>query len=516
MMRRLSAVILVLYRMELGLSLTLNEYYGSGMVLQRDANNKLWGYGTVDVDMIRMSCETPDGAESKHTYRPVQVTDGVWEVRIQGQPASTVCSIQNDNSTDGGFELTDVVFGDVWICSGQSNMALGMSHIINATQEIAASAAYSDRLRYTVVAQNPQTKEDDNLHMRMSLPWSNADNQDRLKFMSAVCFLFGRRLYDELKVPIGMVGSYWGATPIESWSNQATLDRCGIAAYNRPNNPKWTSSSLWNGMVNPMKRNTVKGFLWYQGEANHGWNRDLYNCTFPAMINDWRNQFADNSATSDSAPFGFVQLSTNELNAERNSFSVIRWHQTADVGYVPNEKLTNVFMATPLDTFDNVGHLHPRYKQIVGERLALSGLHVAYGQEQFPLYGPFPVDLQPSRTKEGETLTIVYDRDFTYSDDEISGFYYCNMAPEECDATETIEHWKEISKGLVIQIDSRTLMVDLRQVEIIEQASIGYIWRESPVEKLLGLPIYSQDEFRLPSPPWKFKIVQPDESIHDV
>ena len=95
------------------------------------------------------------------------------------------------------------------------------------------------------------------------------------------------------------------------------------------------------------------------GEANANWNSDLYNCTFPALIDSWREEFSSQADTRPDAPFGFVQLSTIH-GSHSTSTSVIRWHQTADQGLVPNDKMKNVFMAVAIDTYDEKNGIHPR------------------------------------------------------------------------------------------------------------------------------------------------------------
>ena len=110
--------------------------------------------------------------------------------------------------------------------------------------------------------------------------------------------------------PIGLVSSEWGGSPIEAWSPPGVLDVCGDHLDHNLEKPHHNEHSLWNGMVNPLKWNTMKGFIWYQGErnSNQKYHRDKYQCTFPAMIEAWRQEFSQHSSTYSAAPFGFVQL----------------------------------------------------------------------------------------------------------------------------------------------------------------------------------------------------------------
>jgi len=485
--------------------LKFNNYFESGMVLQRDVSTKIWGYGTITSEEMIANCVDDGGHRSSSVFSLQQVREDVWEVLLDPREANTVCSIQ---VTDSDLVLDDVIIGDVWLCSGQSNMELNMDHIENAEEEIADSALYGDRIRFMTINHQWLNVSMDDYDPNIKISWTTADNSAKLKLMSAVCFLFAREISDKIGVPLGMVHASWGGTLIEAWSDPDALDRCDVPNHwGGPDNMQNSNSYLWNGMINPLKRNSLKGFLWYQGEANSNRNRDLYNCMFPVMIDDWRNEFAAHSETLNTAPFGFVQLSTNKNpESTTNGFPVIRWHQTADVGVVPNDLMPDVFMATALDTFDAAdgypGGIHPRYKQIVAQRLAIAGLNVAYGMEEYPTSGPFPVDLK----EDGGVVTFVYDQDLFMYDAEISGFYYCPESPVKCDEGSTVDLWAEVPKSAVLQIDQRTIVVNLTTFQPVSTGSLGYLWRESPVLDLYGLPIYATDRYSLPSPPWKMPI----------
>eukprot|EP00092_Neocalanus_flemingeri_P089593 GFUD01113369.1.p1 GENE.GFUD01113369.1~~GFUD01113369.1.p1 ORF type:complete len:167 (-),score=45.11 GFUD01113369.1:439-939(-) len=150
---------------------------------------------------------------------------------LPARPAGMVCDVE----VAGGEEvisLSGVLIGDVWICSGQSNMEQSMANIMNSTEEIDMSASYN-LIRYMVVNNAASGDASDNLDVDVAVPWSDPSSPN-LKSMSAVCFLFARNIQDMMTyegdaiVPMGMVDSDWGGTPIESWSNQASLDVCGI------------------------------------------------------------------------------------------------------------------------------------------------------------------------------------------------------------------------------------------------------------------------------------------------
>ena len=193
-------------------------------------------------------------------------------------------TITADSQQYGVIVLTDIMFGNVWICGGQSNMAFTLSGVYNATDEIKKAANYSVIRLFTVtrnISDKPlQEFVDYSQHWVIASP-------DTVKDFSAVCWFFGRDLHDKLKMPIGLISSNWGGTPIEAWSSAAALKYCPSDKSNpsKVSGPN-SRSVLWNAMINPLINLTISGVIWYQGEAN----RDdplQYNCTFPAMINDW-------------------------------------------------------------------------------------------------------------------------------------------------------------------------------------------------------------------------------------
>ena len=167
-------------------------------------------------------------------------------------------------------------------------------------------------------------------------------------------------------------------------------------------------------------------------------------------------------------------------------------------------------MASPLDTYDDKegypGNIHTRYKQIVGERLAIAGMFVAYGKQDqaYKPYGPFPVGV--NMDADLQKITITYDQDIVYHNTEISGFYICQNNEVVCDSAATLVQWEEVAKSNVVFEDSKTINVQLETKGGV--FCLAYGWRETPVKRYLGLPVYgTQAHYSLPSPPWKTQIM---------
>jgi len=314
-------------------------------------------------------------------------------------------------------------------------------------------------------------KIDDFRQVDLSVPWSNASHYIMLREMSALCFLFARNLQDLLvkegvnPPPIGLVVADWGGTPVEAWSPPKALQKCKAKFTAEEMNTKANqcrNSILWDNMVNPLKWNSVKGFLWYQGEKNSAipMHRDLYQCTFPAMIKQWRREFSAHSSTKPNAPWGFVQLAQNFPKSQDNGWPMIRWHQTANVGYVPNKKMPNTFMTVSMDTYDeklnkHSGQLHPMNKQTPALRLAMAGLNVAYGYSKYPTRGPWPSNMKLDDRKDA--VLITYDQAITYNTDgEMSGFFVCLKKSFECDDRQKrTRFWSLLKKNAVSVIDDK-------------------------------------------------------------
>merc|ERR1712142_1121030 len=480
--------------------LRLANVFQDGMVLQRAPESAtLYGFeelipGTEAVlDCSLNGKRLPLQSGIPVSDRTKLGNPGDWMVELPPQEAGTLCDILIIGSEEQ-VNLNQVLFGDVWLCSGQSNMVFNMNGIFNSTEEIALAAEYTN-IRITVIDRITSENEEDELTIRT--PWTDPSNVAALKGFSAVCFFYAMNVYNELGVPLGLIDSAWGGTRIEAWSNQDALDECEIEDNVMPNNPQNSNSYLWNAMIHPLRKLTLKGFLWYQGEANANWNMDKYSCTFPSLIRSWRNIFSSLSGTSEAAPFGFVMLSTIKYGTSGTTYPRLRWHQTADYGFVPNEKMPNTFMATAVDTYDEENGIHPRYKKIVGERLAYAGLNVAYGLKEFPANGP----LAPTIFDDGNNYFVEFDQDIVYDSTELSGFFYC--CEEDCATVTDSKKWPEVDVSYVSQKDPRTLIIREGGAGTCEGGSLAYLWRQTPIETpIWGAPIYSDDVFRLPSPPW--------------
>ncbi|BFZ09706.1 hypothetical protein BsWGS_12748 [Bradybaena similaris] len=392
---------------------TFAKHFQSHMVLQREpARANIYGFSPNVGQTVNAQLVTPTRTYTYSTtvQKSSNATVGIWTVELDAQNADTPANI-SVTSQGTTLTLTDLIFGDVWICSGQSNMQFPVNHMIDAADE-KADVNYPNIRIFTVRDRESNVTLDDLVDVGQA--WTRP-NSGVVGTFSAVCWVYGKNIHKALGHAIGLIHSSWGGTPAEAWSSPTALAKCGnldtrahkrddykvphsneerveqLKVENQNNN-----TVLWNAMIYPLLKTSIKGAIWYQGESDaDGIKQIHYNCTFPEMISDWRLNFhqASNGQTDPAFPFGFVQLAPyNNLPNQTRGFPDIRWHQTADYGYVPNPKMPNTFMAVAIDLPDfnsTYGRIHPRYKKDVGDRLALSGLAIAYGRPEV-YQGPFP------------------------------------------------------------------------------------------------------------------------------
>lgn len=381
-------------------ALELSALFSDHMVLQRDRAVPVWGSArpgdTVTVTFAGKSASAKADAAGK------------WQVKLDPLPANATgreLSVKDSTGSDVR-SISDVLVGDVWLCSGQSNMHFQMKSVENAAEEIAAMDRPAVRF-FTVAQRFGQEPLDD-----VEGSWSPVTPATAGACSAVACY-FGTALHAKLGIPVGLVVSSVGGTRIESWMRAETLAATGeskslvekwkqvppaefarigatYAEFQRqrdqvdpaavkearsqgkpvpppPVAPKLrchdAPSSLHHGMIAPLQPFPIRGAIWYQGESNSGQARP-YEKLLPAMIADWRGVWGKD------LPFYFVQLASYRAThpAFREAQQRI-WDKTPGTA-----------MAVTTDVGD-AGNIHPTRKRPVGERLALAARALAYGEK---------------------------------------------------------------------------------------------------------------------------------------
>ncbi len=389
--------------------ITLHPLFSDHMVLQQGTRVPVWGWAAPGA-IVSVTIGSDKG-------RAQASEDGHWMVwldRLKAGGPHTM-TVTGENNT---LIVNDILVGEVWVASGQSNMAMTVRSCNNAAQEIAEANYPSIRLFHVrnKTADSPQ--ETVEAQWRLTTP-------DTVPKFSAAAYFFGRELHQRLNVPVGLIHASWGGTPSESWTRlgalQATPEAQPILArwdeifakypqalesYTKqmgewkaaveeakkegketpaqpreplgPDHP-FRPASLYNGMIAPLMPYGIQGVIWYQGESNVS-RAYQYRSIFPAMIEDWRKHWGQGDF-----PFLFVQLA-NYLKREPepgdSKWAELREAQTMTLA------VKNTGMAVIIDIGD-AKDIHPKNKQDVGKRLAYWALAKTYGQQGMasgPLY----------------------------------------------------------------------------------------------------------------------------------
>ncbi|XP_045199198.2 sialate O-acetylesterase-like [Mercenaria mercenaria] len=487
--------------------LSLASYYGDNMVLQKaPASSQIWGYA----DMVGSTVTVTLGDQVRvqtTVYMDNTIGRNVWKVLLPPQQGHGPVNI----TVTSGFEsltITNVMFGDVWLCSGQSNMKFTLSMVFNASEEVADAVNYPD-IRLFTAAQKWSNKTEYELlgvEQYWSMPNSDSVGHSDWSYFSAVCWLFGKYLYKHLQYPIGLIATDWGGTPVEAWSSKDAMEACepsvivDTSSVNEA--PQNMPTHLWNSMIHPFLNLTIYGAVWYQGEANMNSPPDLYKCRFPVMIDDWRKKFHEGSAgqTDVMFPFGFVQLAPwrNDSTITKG-FPDIRWEQTCDFGYVPNAQMPQVFMATAIDLPDFSSpytSIHPRDKQDVAYRLVLSALQVAYNIKTMGKFlGPM-INIY-TMGPNVNTLRMIFDNGTSPIKVKAKdGFEICcsDNNRSKCDGTDS----KWLASPIV---DYDNTSVTITSCYRMWTMGVRYAWRESPCPIFKTCAVYSKEN-DLPMPPY--------------
>jgi sialate O-acetylesterase len=456
------------------------------MVLQRAPQRaNIWGFSSPN-DQITVRFNMKD-------YAATATATGNWNVLLDPTAAGGPYTIQVTGSGGNTSTLEDVLFGDVYVCSGQSNMQFTVHSAFNATEEIAAANNYP-KIRLFSVGQGTSSATALTEFATISQRWSVASaatvGVGDWNAFSAVCWFFGRDLYDRYQVPLGLFSDNWGGTIVQAWSSPEALKVCPATSSDEtsvggPNDP----SNLWNAMIVPILPMTITGATWYQGEANAG-QPNYYACAFPEMIKDWRMKWG--GETSKTFPFYFVQLATWN-NGDFNSEAMTRLAQTYAV------RLPKVGLGTAMDAGDPsspFGDIHPRYKQVVGYRLSLTARAIGYG-EKVQYKGPNATDWTILSQSPAASVRI------TFEDDSIGGGLV--ITPKACYAGLNINQcrWADIGTqdgqwtNATISISGNTIVLSATIGSNSPVTGARYAWANYP-----AAVIYNKDG--LPALPFAF------------
>jgi sialate O-acetylesterase len=412
--------------------ISLPHVFGSHMVLQRERPIIIWGWaGPGEKVTVHL------GSATKSTQANER---GEWKVKLPAMSAGGPFTLTVSGSSTVTYD--DVLIGEVWLCSGQSNMEFGMGMLKNPDEEIAR--ADHPNMRLLLVQHDWLSQPTNDIIGQWKICTPQSVTEGGWNGFSAVAYFFGRELNEKLNVPVGLIESDWGGTRIESWTPPegfaavpALADESKKVELGDPHNPRhqkllgqtldqydaWLKAAqsaktaetavppvpsypgelqgpqdlqqetaLYNGMIHPLVPFAMRGAIWYQGEANESEGMKYYE-RMRGLIGGWRKIWDEGEF-----PFYFVQIAPFKYGDNPQNLAKLWEAQTVAANKIPNTGMAVV------NDIGNLTDIHPKDKQDVGHRLALMALARTYGQKGLVDSGP----TFKSMKVEGDKLRIKF------------------------------------------------------------------------------------------------------------
>ena len=441
----------------------------SNMVLQRNTNVKVWGWAdagekiTIKTSWLKTAINVQANQE------------GNWSTDIKTTNTKVAQTITL-KSIGSNIVLENILFGEVWLCSGQSNMEMPMKGytgqpIFGGAEAVAKSNNPNLRLFSVTRTNGSKTPLKE---VEKYSAWQQATPESVLKF-SAVGYFYGKQLQEILDVPVGLILSSWGGSSVQAWmSNEmlSTFQKVDLKDRDITVKPNSIPTALFNSMINPLIPYTIKGAIWYQGEANVE-ESGRYRKLFPAMVQDWRNRFGVGDF-----PFYYVQIapfiySGNKTEVNNKNSAFIR-----EVQYKCLDTIKNSGIAITMD-IGSENSIHPPKKKEVADRLLYNALNQTYGYKSISFAGPI---YDAMEAKEGGLLLkFKNEENGVFAHNELEGF---EIAGED-----------KIFYPAVAKIVNRK-SVQVSSDKVVAPVAVRYGWNNWVAGTLLGTNLLPASSFR--------------------
>lgn len=381
MKKYLCLFFLILMKFDPLQAVSLPAVFNDHMVLQQKSEVLIWGWGKPNEEIAVTA------SWDRQTIRTKVSNQGQWQLYINTPAAGGPHTLEVKGYNT--IVLQDVLVGEVWFCSGQSNMEWSARAGIDGAEQAIAEANYPNIRFFSVehrTANYPQ--------LDLAGTWVASTPESMIDF-SAVAYFFGKELQKELDVPVGLINSSWGGTPAEIWINPEVIaadKELALSATKHAEVP-WgpiEPGRAYHAMVAPLISFRIAGALWYQGESNTA-DPQMYAKVLPTLINNWRNKWGYEF------PFYYVQIAPYQYGRP-NEGVLLRDAQRKSM-QVPNTGMVVI------SDIGNTEDIHPTNKHDVGKRLAGWALNRTYGREDIPCSGP----LYSGMKKEGNKIRLHFD-----------------------------------------------------------------------------------------------------------
>ncbi len=345
--------------------ITLPSVFTDNMVLQQNTEVAIWGWGEPNEKIALVG-----SWKNTDTIKVTTSNNARWIAHIKTTNAGGPYTLKISGSSK--IELQNVMLGEVWICSGQSNMEMSVNWGIKNGNEEAAQANYPNIRFFHITKMGSSTLQDD-----CKAKWEICTPQT-MRATSAVGYFFGRELMQKLNVPIGLIVTAWGGTPAEVWTPKEKIDNDPILNANRIDREYdwWPTKAgvTYNSMIHPIVPYGIAGAIWYQGEANVT-KPAYYAQLMKTLITSWRENFGKEF------PFYFVQIAPFTYSNEE--YAYLLREQQQKMMEIPKTGMVIIG-----DLVDDVKDIHPKNKTDVGVRLANWALNDTYGLKTAPYKNP--------------------------------------------------------------------------------------------------------------------------------
>ncbi len=386
-MKHILSIVLILAAIHTGTfgKISMPAVFSDNMVLQRNSDVAIWGWAGAS-ETVRIVASW----NSRDTIKVKADNSAAWKTTIRTIGAGGPYTIRILGG--GPVELKNVMLGEVWICSGQSNMEWSVNHgVLNGDEEAAQANNPDIRIFHVqkIGARYPQ--------QNCFATWTVC-TPETMRSTSAVGYFFARELQQKLKVPVGVIVSAWGGTAAEVWIEKSRIEKDPELNRNKfvSQNEWWPgeTGSLYNSMIYPLVPFGIAGAIWYQGETNCV-NYPIYASLLKTLIENWRSDFKKDF------PFYLVQIAPYDYG-EKGTSEYPREQQE-----IASETIPNTGMVVVSDLVDDIKDIHPINKQDVGKRLANYALAETYHVQEIPYKNPMYQAMQVEKGKVRVTFSNV-------------------------------------------------------------------------------------------------------------
>ncbi|MBK7437555.1 MAG: sialate O-acetylesterase [Saprospiraceae bacterium] len=404
----LTAVLLLLFVNPVYSEVKLPAIISSNMVLQRNSTVVLWGWASANEKIYIRTSWLKDQANLEANK------EGNWRIELKTTNSKAPQSIKI-KSKNSDIKLQNVLFGEVWLCSGQSNMTQPVRGYVGqptiGSNRAVIKSHNPNLMLFTVERTGSKTPLKD---VEKYIAWQQASPESVIDF-SAIGYFFGQQLQEILDVPVGIIHSSWGGSLVEAWMSKealSTFQKINIEDANLEKANR-VQTALFNAMIRPLIPYTIKGVLWYQGEGNSN-QPNNYKKLFPSMVMDWRTLWDIGDF-----PFYYVQIApylygSNYAYKANDNTAFMREVQLQCLDLIPNSGI-----AITMDIGDKYG-IHPPRKKEVADRLLFNALNLSYGYKTVDCAAPI---LDSQSVKDGGILLKFKNAETgLYSQNELEGF----------------------------------------------------------------------------------------------